>query len=47
MVNWSRHFRRAVTRSVKKGTRWATKPYRDQKRINKAASRRRKTWRSW
>ncbi|QNJ55988.1 hypothetical protein SEA_RASPUTIA_98 [Microbacterium phage Rasputia] len=41
-INWTRVIRRAASGS----TRWATKPYRDQKRNTKAAARRRKTWRS-
>ncbi|QGZ16749.1 hypothetical protein PBI_DEWDROP_102 [Microbacterium phage Dewdrop] len=45
-INWSRQIRRATTKAVKGGTRWASKPYREQKRNNKAAARRRKTWRA-
>lgn len=45
-INWSRAVRRTATKAAKGGARWASKPYRYQKQINKAAARRRKTWRA-
>ncbi|AWN07768.1 hypothetical protein HOT31_gp097 [Microbacterium phage Hendrix] len=45
-INWSRRIRRATVRAAKKSTRWATKPYRTEKKNLAAAKRRRQTWRS-
>lgn len=45
-INWSRAIRRTATKAVKGGTRWASKPYREQQKNTKAAQRRRKTWRA-
>lgn len=45
-INWSRVIRRTTVKAVKSSTRWASKPYRDEKSKNKTAAKRRKTWRS-